>query len=425
MSRWKTQFDEHPIHKALRELHECVVGEITEPEETELAERRRFEKVVATLQTVLSKVDPELVVPDTLNPILNHLNQQVLPQASTYRDSGNVANLSAANDQLSGIFNNLAALQALSGKIEVAPILPELEQQMDQFAAAITKKGMEAEERLKNLGIATEEQRTALSDLGNKIQTQNQELDTRASEWQGQFSEAQDKRSTEFNDWRRAFNDGAQAKIDEITGRVETKLEEAHAKFEAESEEMRTYANSRMDEYLDAAESDQQAIRELHGLAAEDSVVGGYVSNANKEGEAATKWRRGAVFFLVVSATWLFYSFLTRGGQFSWEAALVSIPLTAVLIAAAGYCAQQSTRHRNVEVHNRRFSLEMAAIDPYLQSLPDEDRIALKKELTSRYFGQDLQPDGINKANENMTRRAVETLVQNIKPLADLTKAFK
>lgn len=426
MSRWQTKVSDHKIHAALKELRDCVSGQISEPAEGELAERRRFEKVIAAYQRTLGKLDPEFVPSDVLDANLSHLNQHVLPQARLYRDKRDFPNLVSANDQLSNLLQQLAIFQAMSGEIDTAPAITDLEGQMDSFAASIVQEQQAAEKELQRLLDASAQQEQKLADLGAKIETRNQEIDARTSEWQSQFSQAQENRSTDYNNWRQEINESSQSKIREIIDRTNEELRENEEKHNERSSEIQHRFEAEIDDYLDRAKADYEAIRTLHGLAAEDSVGGGYVSNARKEGEVAIRWRRISVAFICFAAVWLFYSFWSRDGQFSWEAALMSIPLTFVLLAGAAYCAQQSTRHRNVEVQNRRFALEMAAIDPYLQSLPEADRVTLKKELTARYFGQMEHSNGPSAYDEHEIKRVLEALGQNIlKPFADIAKTFK
>ncbi len=132
------------------------------------------------------------------------------------------------------------------------------------------------------------------------------------------------------------------------------------------------------------------------------------------------------VGFIVVATGWLIYIFTLNGGVVAWETAITLLPVTIVLLFGAAYAAQQSTRHRNVEVRNRRFALEMQAIDPYLQSLNAEDQQKLKIELTKRFFGQGEETDGTTVLDEHAAKRLLETIGQQfIKPVADITKFFK
>lgn len=415
MSRWKDQLDNHQIHNVLTELRNCVTGELENVDENEMVERRRLEKFVATCEHVLKRADPEMMPFNQLDSMLNHLNQRVLPQAKAYRDQGNVENLVNANNEATTQLTQLALLHSLRVKGGAAKLTKEMEQQLDSFAKAITEKQQSAEEKLRELNEVISEQKENLSQLESQVSARKQEVASQLAQWQQQFSQAQEKRNEDYNSWRREIDDEARERIDEISKHFNGELENKQKAYEADIEN-----------YLAQAKVNHESIRELHQLAAEDSVAGGYVSNANKEGKAAIRWRRGSIVFISLASAWLGYIFISRNGDITWQVALLSLPLTFVLLSGAAYCAQQSARHRNVEVRNRRFALEMAAIDPYLQSLDQPDRKELKKQLTERFFGQRDEIDGASIYSERVMKRILETVGDKIiKPVADISKMMK
>ncbi|MFP3345438.1 hypothetical protein R0J87_23430, partial [Halomonas sp. SIMBA_159] len=74
---------------------------------------------------------------------------------------------------------------------------------------------------------------------------------------------------------------------------------------------------SQMKKYINNANDDYQQIRELLNLSANDSVAGGYIRNANTEGRMSNIWRGSTVFFIILAAIWLFYSFISGQGTVS------------------------------------------------------------------------------------------------------------
>ena len=72
----------------------------------------------------------------------------------------------------------------------------------------------------------------------------------------------------------------------------------------------------------------------------------------------------------------------------SWSQLLKAFSVTGVLLFGAAYSAKQSNIHRQNEKRTRWFALEVKAIDPFIASLKEDDRKALKNELSKRLFGQ-------------------------------------
>lgn len=121
-------------------------------------------------------------------------------------------------------------------------------------------------------------------------------------------------------------------------------------------------------------------------------MAGGYLRNANEERNFADTWRVWTVIFIACTVAWLMSAILSdftvsQTGAVIWHKVALSFALSGVLLFGAAYSAQQSTRHRNAEKRTRWFALEVKAIDPFIHSLPEEQRQALKKELSERMFG--------------------------------------
>lgn len=50
--------------------------------------------------------------------------------------------------------------------------------------------------------------------------------------------------------------------------------------------------------------------------------------------------------------------------------------------------ALESSKHREAATRNRKIELELASIEPFIEGLPDEEKVKLKSTLTAKYFGQ-------------------------------------
>lgn len=243
----------------------------------------------------------------------------------------------------------------------------------------------------------------ALQKISDKADKNNEEFNQYILQWQKEFHKSQENKNSEFDKLKSDIDDSLKDKLEILNENIKQIHEEHKNKIEY---------------YIEEAEKNYNKILELQHLSARDSVAGGYENNADKEGDSAKKWRRGSILFIVASSAWLVSSFLWGQGAESWRHFIMSFSLTGVLLYGAAYCAQQSTRHRNIEVHNRKFSLEMAAIDPYLKSLNEDDQKEVKKELTKRFFGQEGEGETSSVLDEHATKRVLESIRENfIEPL--------
>jgi hypothetical protein len=129
-------------------------------------------------------------------------------------------------------------------------------------------------------------------------------------------------------------------------------------------------------------------------LVARDSVTGGHKEIADREFRAAETWRRITIASLVVAAAWITFSlFFTtpvlEPERAFWLGVGKSISLTVLLVSFAVYASKQASIHRLNERKARAFFLQVQAFDPFIASLPEETRVALKQALSSRIFGAD------------------------------------
>lgn len=70
------------------------------------------------------------------------------------------------------------------------------------------------------------------------------------------------------------------------------------------------------------------------------------------------------------------------------------------MLFGAAYSAQQSTKHRNNEKRDKWFALQIKAIDPFINSLTDEQQQELKKEISTQLFGSQHSEDDEKIVNE-------------------------
>lgn len=382
MSRWQEQFVAHPIHETLKELRGLASTEFVDIEEQEIAERRRFNKIVVAYERSLSDLDAE-VVPynqlDSLNNALRH--QNIWGQVNTYAGNGNVAHIVAANDHISNQLTQLSLLLVFSEKSPQSAEINDLEKTIDYVADALSSKKDTLAEQMDELAtsVATSEQ--SLAKLEQLIETRRTETDAQVSAWQQQFSEAQERRNIDFSAWREKVDEKTDSSVQAIIDKTNEVLTEHQAAFV-----------SQIDATLEDSDEKHKSILELYELVAGDSVGAGYLKNAGEEQSQANKWRWISIAFILCTTGWLFYAYnhqpgIGDTGNIIWSKLLTIVSLTGVLLFGAAYSSQQSNRHRANEKRTRWFALQVKAIDPFINSLEQEDRNKLKVLLSEKLFG--------------------------------------
>ena len=103
---------------------------------------------------------------------------------------------------------------------------------------------------------------------------------------------------------------------------------------------------------------------------------------------------------------------------FDWTKSLVRILAAAALSYPATYAARESSKHRKLENLNRKAELELAAINPFIELLPEQKKQEIKEKLVEKYFGnnQNIISDLDEKGDENVSIGTIERIVKTLIP---------
>ena len=104
-------------------------------------------------------------------------------------------------------------------------------------------------------------------------------------------------------------------------------------------------------------------------------------------------WQGVALAGMAAVIVFAFKAFLpTLQGNFNWETFAGRVFLTITVGVLAAYAASQADRFFQMEKYNRKLSLELAAIDPFIALLPEDEQHKFKLEIGRRSFAQEDTP---------------------------------
>lgn len=438
MNRWKEAFDKHPIHETLSWLDDAASSNVENLSEGEVEEQRRLKKIIERYRLVLASVDPEIVPVNQLDSLNNNLrHQNVTNQVNAYIQSGKAAHLVTINDHVSKQLTQLSIIQSLSDDSESQERISYIDSVVDSTINGLSVKKEALDAQLNDVTSLTEEQTKKLDFLSEEIEQKQVELNKLSSDWQNQFSSAQESRSQEFSKWRDAFASEKSKELQEIIDKHDEALDSQTVRLKTE-----------LDRVIEDSKSKHQSILDLYELTAGDSVGAAYINSADDERVQADRWRNVSVGFIVVTVIWLVFSFFynsevwsildtapnavtsqeghegresneaaseianlelesSQNNGFPWHTMIIAFSISGVLLWGAAYSAQQSTRHRNNEKRARWFALEVKAFDPFINSLELPQQQELKRQLAERIFGQNSTNDEDSKVVDEHALRAV------------------
>ncbi|MGY5537713.1 hypothetical protein [Vibrio brasiliensis] len=421
MSIWTERLENHPLQETLNHLISMVQIEVDGITD-DISEVRRFENVLRRVQQNLTQVDAELVAfneLDAFNSALRH--QNLWNQVSSFHSNGNAAHIRNANTQLTNaLVNKFWLVARMEGGLQVE------QEHLRELYDDLASKYQDLKSKLSSL----EEEK---DELESTIENRRLEVDQQISQWQQLFSEAQEKRSENYQDWKNSIAQNIGSSNKELINKTESKLEEL------ESDTV-----TRLSRLSEESQQKHNRIQELYELASGDSISGGYAQTAKEESDQANLWRKISLGFIVVTVIWLLSAFglyssgelhtvdssieqsteiasdsiKTRVASLDWSRYLLTFSITGVLLFGAGYAGQQSTKHRDEARRTQRFALQVKALDPYISSLPEGEQINIKKSLTEKFFdgvGERSSLDGEIHIPASMTGKLFQAVIDNVK----------
>jgi hypothetical protein len=267
----------------------------------------------------------------------------------------------------------------------------QTENLVDDFSQTISSQKTKLQAELTELSSALNARQQEITKLEQLIEARKNESDSQMSKWQEQFSQAQDRRQTEYATWSKKLDEQSQIELKELIEQTTNDLNNQQETFE-----------SSIKAIIDDGNLKHKAILELYELTAGDSVGAGYIKNANDEKNEANMWRWISIGFISLTVIWLGFVYFCNIGMLEfckinsddfWTKIITAFSLTGVMLYGAAYSSQQSTKHRNNEKKARWFALEIKAFDPFISSLKEEQQHKLKEELSKRIFGQNEHND--------------------------------
>ncbi len=258
-----------------------------------------------------------------------------------------------------------------------------------------------------------------LSELATEIGTERTRLTSLASEFQSQFSTAQETRNREFAD----VQSNRQEKFNVLITEYNQRLSEQNAEFSKQRDtafqDYETNVAALNTKYAESAaiilnqiEQHKQDVEKLVGVIGNLGVTSGYLKTANYARTMTWIWQGvtvAAMAGIIYVAAKAFIPLVQ--GSFSWEgfAGRVFVSLTVGVLAA--YAAAQADKYIQVERQNRKLALELEAIGPFLAPLPLDKQEEFRLEMGNRSFGRD--EIGLGRKNDKSPASLVDLLVKS------------
>jgi hypothetical protein len=277
---------------------------------------------------------------------------------------------------------------------------------LERDAATVREQIAEQRASAEDLQAKTNETRSVadaeIESLKAVIEEQKARLEEAIRTNQGQFSEAQERRVTEFRDQLTEF----EGRMAELQSQAAETLKSQHARLEQDIDGAHTEIQERLHE-----------AEQIVGAIATTGTIGGFQREARLQRKTADWLRVAALATAAVAAGLAIWGVIHASKDADGTEIAAKALASFVFFGIAGYLATQSAKHREREERAQRLELELAAFGPFINDLPDEKQNDLVEKLADRIFGHEPPPsktegNGITEENVSLFSQ-IATIVRN------------
>lgn len=393
MSTWSDRIAQHPVWGSLEAMGSAL-DKATSLEGTDaatLADLARLKTVLAYVGKRLDAADPALLYPALLDGISGRF-QTATVEVANFSSNGNTSHVGNATTAIDAVIPEVGRILVPTSKE-----LAALRETAGSYRSAV-------QESLHGVQVAAgqsltevETLRAKISELSAIIDAEKSRMTSTVTDFQSQFSTAQETRSSTFTEREKDREDKFGAALTENAAQLKEALNAASQELEQAREQRKKHLSDLAQGYevdakisIDQIDAYKDQVEKLVGVIGNLGVTSGYQKTADDARKRINSWQRvtvAALLGVIIFAFLAFLPSLQKQTHFEWSNFAGRIVLTLAVGVLAGYAAKEAVRDQDVERRNRRRALELEAIGPYLALLPVSEQVAVRVAIAQRYFG--------------------------------------
>lgn len=393
MSQWVEQYKNHQVWQLLQSLGPVIDNAFgrEDIEPSAIEGLSRLKSVLTFVGRRLAGADPYLFQPSSLDSVGGDIQSatQEIQSFIANGSTGHIANANSYGD------NALTHLSQINVQITTEDFLAAKE------AAEAYRTGVEIAlsgitEEATQISAEISSLRTQTADLSAELTAERTRFSSIVSDFQTQFSSAQESRVNLF-----AIDQGKRQDLfSELFNTFTQKLNEQNIEFNKQREDISRLHQGEIaalkDEFVDKANNlheeileHKTAVEKLVGVIGNLGVTSGYLRAANVAKLTVRVWQTITVIAMVALIIIAYMVFLpTIVSGFTWAGFAGRVFVTLTIGALAAYAGTQADKYQKVERNNRRLALELEAIGPFIAPLSEDKQADFRIMIGDRSFGQ-------------------------------------
>lgn len=447
MSRWDNSFQNNMIHSFLENLESLKSIEVDNIDVNHKEERDRLFKLTGLLKDLLNKADPEIVnlteLSNSLNAHLGNLNAWISHYSST-KSMGHLQNINNIIEV--PFFRAIVNLSAVTKRASTA-VSRDIKQSSEEFHRYIEEKQEDSSNKVDKLESKITEQFDKLEESRDVLIGIRTEMTEFKANWENKFVE----RNNNFESDLEKVIERAREELDKSLNDVESSWKQRDEELKKLSNDVthrlldsEKKSNNDINEFLIKKENDidtelgnivsstnkfmedkrskseetYNKIFDLYKLVSKTAVKGGYLEKSEEESEKSKNLFMASITTGVVACVWLIVMMCMFDSIFiitetttakdvitntvvglKVSKIMLNISIIVILLSFSSYFAKLSGRHREEARKAHWMALETGTFDSFVETLNEDTKSELKKELTKKLFGHSQEDKKEDKEN--------------------------
>lgn len=399
-----TEFENHQVFEKLEQINSRI-------EEKELRKLigvdsiNFFETSINYLNDRLKLTIPTIVQEAELNNISKEIENSLI-QINSFVGNKNAGHITNATNHLYTAISRVRNLPLPFAKNDF------------NFSKNIANFERITKEKYSTLEDENKELKKEFDELSNKLEETNKSIDSLITTLK--------QKELEIQNLNKSFQTNFEAIKTTATQNYEQDRKTFRAEFDTskkslneEVEKLKSEIDTGTDQIIKDLETKLEEAKKIVGVVSDKAVTGNYQNVANSHKTTADVFRIIAIVLMVSLSAILIYTIWDISGEnYDWTKSLIRILAAAALSYPATYAARESSKHRKLEVLNRKAELELTAINPFIELLPETKKQAIKEKLVEKYFGNtgNLINDLDDKKEEDVSISSIERIIKTLIP---------
>lgn len=399
-------FNEHIIFQKINSLEDVIFNDELEGE-LEPEKLLFFQSAYNFISQRIKLIIPSLIQKSEMDGLSNELN-------AAFSNLNQFISSNSTNS-LNNAINNLN--NAVSKSRNLPLMIVEQDFNFSKEAANFQKtvsnkyKLLDTEKdaldnKINELSESLSNQKAELKRLSDIIEDKEVEIKNLNSTFQTNFENIESKHEQQFTN---------------ALGGYRNEIDKSKEQFRNEIDEIKNNLEMSATGIVSELEAKHDEATKLVNLIGNVGITGNYQNIANNHKKDADFWRKATIFFMVIFSFLLIWTIVDlNADNFDWVRSLLRIIAAAALSYPATYAARESTRHRKLETINRNAELELASINPFIESLDNDKQQEVKEKLVEKYFGNNSgdvfeEKQDSEKLSVKDVNKLLETILNSMK----------